>query len=190
MRKFGWIAAILGIVAFLSGCAPENASVHYLTPAQEEAASKAALEERTKSLGLKWDYYTEDDSIGNGTVKRAIVNSVNEIDFGFPYQGKQRGRLEIRTHPRYGKDVILAIDRGQFLCHTGGCSVTIQFDDEDYIYTYEATEPSSGSTTALFIRGYSPFLSHARKAQRVRVEAEFYQEGPRTFEFDVSGLKW
>lgn len=184
-----WVGLALALV-FLSGCTPETNSVHYLTPAQQEAADKAALAERVRALGTKWDYYTEEDSIGNGTVKRAIVNSTNEVEFGSPYEGAQRGTLEIRQHPRYGKNVILSIRRGQFLCRTGGCSVTIQFDDQEYIYTYEAVEPASGSTTSLFINGYAAFLQHARKARRVRIEAQFFQESPQTFEFDVSGLKW
>ena len=34
------------------------------------------------------------------------------------------------------------------------------------------------------------FIDELRKAKRLKIEADFFQEGPRVFEFDVRGLNW
>ena len=104
-------------------------------------------------------------------------------------RGAQRAWLQLRSHPRYGKHVILSIERGQFLCGIDPCNVTVRFD-QGTPQTYTALEPADHSTTVLFIRNYDRFLANLRKSRQVYLEAQFYQEGPRVFEFDVAGLKW
>ena len=99
------------------------------------------------------------------------------------------GLLELRIHPRYGKDVILSIEHGQFLCGIDPCNVIVRFD-QGAPQTYTALRPADHSTTVLFIRNYDRFLANLRKSRQVYIEAQFYQEGPRVFEFDVAGLKW
>jgi len=80
---------------------------------------------------------------------------------------------------------MLAIDKGQFLCGVIECSILVRFDDGQPL-TYRAVQPSDYGTTTLFIKNYDGFAARMLKAQRVKVQAEFYQEGNQTFEFDVS----
>lgn len=127
--------------------------------------------------------------MGRGTIRQATVRSLNEVNFHFPYQGAQRATLVLRVHPKHGRDVILTIEKGQFLCRLDECSVAVKFDQgkpRDFV----AVGPADNNTTTLFIRGYERFVAAARKAKKIYVEAQFYQEGTRVFEFDVSGLKW
>ncbi len=154
--------------------------------ADEEAAKK---EREAQQLGLRWSYEESPDEMGRGNIKTAAIRSVNEIQFKFPYQGAQRAWLQLRLHPRYGKDVILSIERGQFLCRIDTCNVTVRFD-QGTPQTYTALGPADHSTTVLFIRTYDRFLANLRKSRQVYIEAQFYQEGLRVFEFDVAGLKW
>jgi hypothetical protein len=127
--------------------------------------------------------------MGRGIIKTATVNSVNEINFAFPYTGPQRGTLGTSHNPKYGKDVILSIARGQFLCGINGCKVSVRFDDGK-AQRYSAKEPADYSTTYLFLSNYDRFVSGLRKAKKVYIEASFNQEATRAFEFEVSGLKW
>ena len=122
-------------------------------------------------------------------VRLAIIETINEFEFGFPYQGAQRGRLFLRVHPRYGRDVFLVIRRGQFLCRPDDCRVMVRFDDSPG-QRFNAAEPANFDSTTLFIRDYDKFLGGLSKAKKLYIEVAFYQEGSRTFEFDVSGLKW
>ncbi len=176
--------------------ASEQARLATMTPeqrAQEEKQlrEKAAAEEdlRLQGLGLRWNYHELPDQMGRGTIRMANVLSVNEIEFGFPYQGSQRGILQLRIHPEYGKSVILTIHRGQFLCGLDECVVLVRFD-EGKPQTYRASEPTDNSTTYIFLHPYDRFLTGLRKSKKVYIEAQFYQEGSRVIEFDTSGLKW
>jgi hypothetical protein len=159
------------------------------TPEQRARAAKEQLDQEGRRIGLKWRYDESDDQMGRGRVRRAAVNSLNEVNFDFPYGGDQRGTLTVRVHPKFGKDVILAIDKGQFLCGFDGCSVAVRFD-EGKAQTFSAVGPGDHSTAALFFRGYERFVASTKKAKRVYIEAQFYQQGSRVFEFDVSDFNW
>jgi len=153
---------------------------------QEQALAK--INEDNKRMGLRWNYTESPESMG-GTVKTAYVLSNNQISFGFPYKGLQRARLSLRIHPRYGKDVILSLDKGQFLCGYSNCGVTVKFDN-GISQRYTATEPADNSSNTLFLRNYSKFVQNAKRSKKVYIEATFYQEGNRVFEFDIEDLKW
>lgn len=59
----------------------------------------------------KWDYYSFEDKMTGNKTYQASMKSINGLNFGFPYQGSQKATLTLRTHPRYGKDLILRIER-------------------------------------------------------------------------------
>jgi hypothetical protein len=136
-----------------------------------------------------WVYHTSEDEMGRGTIRTARISSANTVSFGSPYEGPQHARLSLRVHPRYGKDVFLAVERGQFLCGLEDCTVEVSFDGAKP-QTYRVVEPSDHCTTMLFIQDYDSFVAKARKAKIVKIEAQFYEEGNRVFEFHVEGLKW
>ncbi len=139
--------------------------------------------------GEQWMYGQSEDPMGKGKTYSATVQSTNTVSFDFPYSGAQHATLTLRTHPRYGKDVILRIERGQFLCNSyDGCNVLVRFDDREP-QTFSAAGPSDKSTETLFIRNYSRFVEAMLKAERVRISAEVYQEGSPVFEFDVRGFE-
>lgn len=136
-----------------------------------------------------WIYSTKADQMGRGFIKNAFTTSINTVSFGFPYQGDQHGTLLLRNHPRYGKDIIFNIEKGQFLSGIDGCEVLVRFDENKPI-TFRAVGPEDNSTTAIFIKGYSQFVKSLKRSKKVKIEAPFYQEGQRVFEFNVEGLVW
>lgn len=174
----------------------EQARLAAMTPEQRAEAEKkrkaqemARQEAEQRRLGLMWNYEESQDSMGRGTIKNAFVKSLNQVEFDFPYKGPQRATLQLRIHPKYGKDVILSIDRGQFLCGIDGCSVNVRFGSGKPV-AYRVSEPADHSTTHLFIGSYEQFSANTKKVGRVSIEAQFFQQGNRVFEFDVTGLKW
>lgn len=136
-----------------------------------------------------WKYQVSTDKMGRGDIKTASVFSLNTVNFAFPYAGEQLAILQLRIHPKFGNDIQLIIPRGQFLCGIYNCQVSIRFDDGKP-HNYIAVAPADHSTNLLFIRGYNKFLAAARKSKKVYIEALFFQQGSRVFEFDISGLKW
>ena len=104
--------------------AAEQARIAALPPehqaAEKERLAQEALakqEQHLQSMGLRWNYEESPDKMGRGAIKQAYISSLNEIEFDFPYREPQRATLQLRKHPKYGNDVILSIERGQFLCH-------------------------------------------------------------------------
>ncbi|WP_228939228.1 zinc ribbon domain-containing protein [Paraburkholderia saeva] len=160
------------------------ASTSASAPAQVAEETPASAPVQTPA---NWNYEQREDDMQKGTNRFAYVVSTNDLTFNFPYNRAQHARLLLRKHVRFGNDVILSVERGQFLCHINSCSVTIRFDDGAGV-KYSATEPESNSSTALFIQPYNKFYAAMLKAKRVRIEATFFQEGNRTMDFDVSGF--
>lgn len=157
---------------------------------KELADRKAAVELAARNAqGLAWTYAESKDAMSDAAVRTATISSMNQIEFHFPYQGLQRAALQLRAHPRHGKDVILRIAKGQFNCRVDDCEVKVRFGDGK-AQAWRMLQPEDHSTTALFFDEEARFVSNLRKASTVRVEAPFFQSGNRVFEFRVDGLEW
>ncbi len=139
-------------------------------------------------VGQQWRYDASEEKMSGGVRKVASVESTNTVDFDFPYKGSQNGTITLRTDPQHGKDVMFRIERGQILCPSyDGCTVQVRFDDEKAT-AFSASGPADHSSTVIFLNDYSRFLAKLRKAKRVRVSVNIYQQGSPIFEFDVSGF--
>ena len=126
--------------------------------------------------------------MGKGRIHQAIAVSTNMVKFEFPYNGLQRGTLLLRTHPKSGKDVILSIERGQFLVRSYEDSkALVRFDDGEPI-GYAVVGAEDHSTDMVFFRDYQSFVERMLKAKRVRVSVPIYRQGSPVFEFEVSGF--
>jgi len=136
-----------------------------------------------------WDYRDEKDEMSGGTIKWATIDSSNQVTFGSPYGGPQHATLHLRIHPRRGRNAILSVKRGQFLCHSDSCSVLVRFDDGKPV-RFSAVEPADHSSEYIFIQNYARFFSGLKGATILRVEANFFHQGAHIFEFNVGGLRW
>jgi hypothetical protein len=151
-----------------------------------DAEARAAQE--ADRLARKWSYSTEPDQMTGGTTRAATIRSENTVNFDFPYQGPQSGRLTLRRHPQYGREVFLRIEQGQFLCRSyEDCTVRVRFDDGP-LERWAGLGPSDGTSTVIFIRNYDRFVQRLRQSETVRIQAEVYQEGAPFFEFQVGGF--
>lgn len=65
----------------------------------------------------------------------------------------------------------------------------VKFDDAKPV-RFTAVGPADYSSDTLFIRNTSRFVASARKAKKVQIEATFYQDGDRQFEFPIQNLAW
>lgn len=157
--------------------------------AQAEAAAEKAREQALIASGVRWRYSESADEMGRGTVRNAIARSVNAHEFKFPYAGEQRASLQVRKHPKHGTDVIFFIERGQFVCDVYTCAVTLRYDDRPPV-TVAASKPADHDTTTVFFPNAGDMIRQLVRSKRLRVEANYYNNGSRVFEFDVSGLEW
>ncbi len=166
--------------------------------AREEAERRALADRKQKAeqeqfrqamdaklAEFKWKYQTVTDALTSKPAYHARVSSINRVNFGFPYQGEQRGVLVLRTHPQYGKDVFVRVDRGQMLVSSfQESNVKVVFDQGSPI-TYRVAAPADHSNTTAFIRDYHGFVERMLKAKKVKISVPFYQQGEVVFEFNV-----
>jgi hypothetical protein len=165
-------------------------------PRGPEDRQRSAPGETTSTAGMpqavateeQWSYTASEAQMTGGTRYVASVESTNTVNFRFPYDGTQHGRLILRTDPQHGKDVMFRLEKGQILCLSyESCTVQVRFDDEKPS-SFSATGPADRSSEVVFLNDYSRFLAKMRKAKRVRIAVNLYQQGSPVFEFDVSGF--
>jgi len=158
------------------------------------AASKAAgvdasSGQKSKSTATKWTYSADIDPMSGKEARYASVDADSDLDFSFPYQKPNRPSIFIRVHPKYGTDVILRVEKGQFICRYDSCSVMVRFDDKPAV-RFTATQPSDNSSTSLFLSPSKKMIAGLKTSTVVRVQATFYQEGDQIMTFQTTGLSW
>lgn len=160
--------------------------------AERERAAKAAAEaemRRKYAEGLVWRWSSSRDPMSDGTILSNWVRSSDTFSFGFPYGGAQRATLEIRTHPRWGRAVLLSVERGQFACGApDDCEARIRFDDGP-VQGWRLGTPSDHASDTRFVLDHTRFVRAVSRSKKVRVEVGFFQEGTRTFEFETVGYE-
>jgi|GEM_PF-492338 len=170
----------------------------YREEVQKREAERAAREEQTQKADqarlameamlaeFKWKYHVTNDELTSKPTYIAVVQSINQVSFDFPYQGIQRGELMLRTHPQHGEDLILRVEKGQMLVRSyEDTTVEVVFDEGSPV-SYSVVGPSDHGTASLFIRDYSGFVGRMMKAKNVKISVPFYQQGNVVFEFNVS----
>jgi hypothetical protein len=144
------------------------------------------IKEINRMAEFKWKYHVTTDKLTDKPTYLAVVKSINQVSFGFPYEGAQRGELMQRTHPQHGKDLILSVEKGQMLVRSyEDTTVEVVFDQGTPI-SYKVAGPADHSTTSLFIRNSQGFIESMLKAKKVKISVPFYQQGNVFFEFNVS----
>lgn len=147
--------------------------------------STVKLEKIKKS---NWSYYTDKDEMRNTTDYGVINQSLDKLYFDFPYQGGSITSLIIRKTSRFGKDVFIKIEPGQFSCGLD-CTISAKFDD-GAVEKFSATGASDGSHNLLFISNYTRFVKKLKNAKKLILEIEFYNQGLHQIKFDIQELKW
>lgn len=136
----------------------------------------------------QWEYRNGEDKMTGKKTFFANITSTNTVSFSSPYEGEQYASLTIRDDPKYGKDIIFRIEKGQILCHSyNECTVLVRFDEESPS-KYFANPPADNSSETIFISNYGRFAAKLTKAKLVRISPTIYQEGNPIFEFNISGF--
>ena len=153
---------------------------HYDAP---KAVSSAAPQ-------LKVAYVEYLDEMGRITAKTANLVSSNTVRFfGFPYEGEIHAWLTLQNSPKPGQDIMLRVERGQFVSSYTKDFATVRFDDGEW-QMFTIGDPEGGTSDHRFIHDNGTFINQLRQAKSLKIKADFYEEGSRVFEFDVRGLDW
>jgi hypothetical protein len=151
---------------------------------RKEAAAKLEAERIARG---DWTYSTGTDEATGKTTKSAFLTSKNSMNFDSPYEGIQYGRFVVRNHPRFGVDAYLSIDKGQLLCNSYSNSTVLVRFDNGAASSYSCGEPADYSSDVVFIRGVGRLENRMKTAKKMFITISVYNEGSRTWEFNVRG---
>jgi hypothetical protein len=137
-----------------------------------------------------WNYEASTDKMTGKKSAEAQTVSDNSLSFDFPYKGTNRGYITVRQHPQYGLDVLISIDKGQMLCSSYDCKVSIKFDDAPPV-RFNGNGPADHSSQTIFLQGAAKFIASAKKAKKILVQFNAYQNGAPVLEFSTpQPLDW
>ncbi|MGA2778471.1 MAG: hypothetical protein ABSF94_13025 [Steroidobacteraceae bacterium] len=197
----------MGMIALaaLMGCSPSARQ----TPSDEAPASGASaagdpsaevnVQNAKPAARTTWAYHEEIVPATKEKLVFASVNSLNTIEFGFPYAGAQRATLLLQPRS-HSPTIRLIIENGQFLCRSStdgsnGCYVPVKFDNGGLDIWY-AQMSNDGRTNVLDFgtpdddpkNGASCIADELAKMKSLSLKVTFYYEGDRTVDFNVAGL--
>ncbi len=140
--------------------------------------------------GSKWSYSEQTDKMRGRTDQFASLDSDNQADFDFPYNGGATLAVQLQKYKSANTEVLLRISKGQFVCHsfTGG-TVQVKFDNGP-LKRFACSDTSDGDTSVIFLRPAGAFIAALKASKTLMVEAEFFQAGSRQFTFTSAGLQW
>jgi hypothetical protein len=133
------------------------------TQTKVEYERRVLAEQRAKDHAAgSWVYSTSEDEMGPGTVKLGWVASINRVNLDFPYEGEQYAYLQLRNSPKFGKDIMFGVRRGQFGSTYERNYVTVKFDDGP-LQKFVITEAANGTSGLLFIGDQTRFVPVTEK---------------------------
>lgn len=178
-------ACLIGLGAIASMCDDEKTS--------SISSSTITPKEETNNKKVKtWEEKSEKDPMSDKMSYFATIESDNEEQFQFPYDGGSRLIICVRKSPKFGEDVILKITKGQLLSSEFQTNnqLNVRFDDNP-AKKYRTVDPADLSPDQLFLKNAKDFIANAKKAKTIRIEVPVYQEGMRLFTYRLDEpLKW
>jgi hypothetical protein len=140
-------------------------------------------------IASKWNYETVADKMSGKVAQYATVDAQESLRFKFPYTGTNMPTLMLRKHPKYGTDVLLQVDKGQFLCGVSSCSVLVKIDNNPPV-RYTANGSGDHDPKVLFISPSQKLIAAIKNSKEVNIQATFYHEGEPIMTFPTAGLVW
>ncbi len=151
------------------------------------ALSTSTAEKPSETISA-WSYSEDEDKMTSKKINYASVTAKDELEFDFPYNGGAVATFTIRKKNNR-TDIYLQVSKGQFNNTFDGGQIRIRFD-ENSPKKYSFSGASDASSDIIFINSTKDVISKIKVSKKMLVEAEFFNEGNRQMEFDITGLKW
>jgi hypothetical protein len=130
-----------------------------------------------------WNYGQTTDKMTGKVTKFACLDSEDQLQFGFPYDGGSTGTICLRR--RQELEAFFKIDKGQILCGVDECEATLRVDGGQP-FKMSGSESSDDDSRFMFLDPASRLLALARKAKEIKIETLYFEEGSKTLTFEPS----
>lgn len=194
--KKGWFiaTAVIVVLLIIGRLKNDDSSQKEKQTAQtNDATEKNEVEKKTTLTSEKpkeiWNYLESSDQMTGEKSFFASTNSTNQLKFDFPYNGGSDFVLTVQK-TKSGSEVYLKVSKGQFMSSYNGSEYCrVKFDDGETT-NFKYVGPSDYSSDILFFQNVKGFLKKLKTAEKLMIEAPFYDEGRQIIYFDVKGLLW
>lgn len=136
-------------------------------------------------VGNSWEESTLRDAMTDKEARVFHLKSSESLRLEFPYGGNNMGHLWVRI-PDSGEQVAyLELDKGNLICGYRDCHMMVRFDDGKP-QRFNASKADDHSSNVLFFNDAKRFIAAARKAKRILVEVQFFQQGSPVIKFEAA----
>jgi hypothetical protein len=134
-----------------------------------------------------WKYNNNADKQTGGNIHSASIESKKLIILR-PKHTEGSGTLIIREM-RGRSQVFLSLNEGQFISEIPSLGINVSFDNGK-IETWSCDTIEGTTNSAIIVLSSLKFISTIKMAKNLRIDANIYNKGLQTLEFDVDGLEW
>ncbi len=184
-NKAAYMVLIVLTVAFASCGGPAGTSSQTDSTATKNPSPNSPTGGQPKE---NWQYSQDSDKMTSKIQYFASVDATEQLQLKAPYDGGVTASVLIRNTTGEN-EVLLQISKGQFLASLDGENIQVRFDTAK-AETYSCSGPSDYSSTVLFLHSSQKFIANLKKAKKLLIGAEMYDNGVQQMEFNVEGLKW
>jgi len=188
----GWkigVTAIIGLIVIANlGDKKDKSTTSSSSTTITQETNTSSNVETPKTETTKWSFTEDIDKMSSKKVNYASIDANEELNFEFPYNGGSVATFTVRKK-NGTNDIYLSVSKGQFNSTFDGGQVRIKFD-ENSPRKYSFSSASDNSSDVIFINSTSDVISRLKNSKKMIIETEFFNEGTRQIEFDVTGFKW
>lgn len=173
------------VKVYTSSSSSSSFAESYSSANSSTASSSTAQEVSSGNISYG-EYKSRTSGTDELVVKTASVRSSGPIRLGVPYTGDNYGRLSVRK-TGHTTDIIFSVDRGKIKSTHQGSGIKVTFDNNKTL-SFSGAVTAKGRASNIILTDSKTFLQALKNARKLRIEVDFYSEGKRMCEFDVSTL--
>jgi len=158
------------------------------TPVNVLSKTLSDTVKKADTIKSDWNYSDDINKMDDSKISYARLSSTNNLNLSAPYDGDNEAHITVRKKEG-SNNVILQIDKGQFMGDVYGTNIRVRFDTNKP-EQYYCSKSSDDDPAVLFISSANKFISKLKKSNKVLIEAVVYQDGTQQLEFNTTGFKW
>lgn len=176
------------VVLFVSWVYSLAGTLNRNFPTKKIEKESKAIQHTDDSLE-HWIYQQFIDKMTSDTVYYAEVYAHETLQLKFPYDGGTYAALVIRYKDGVN-NVYLKVSKGQFnIGPLESVNFRVRFDDNKPIYV-RVDLPADDRSNIVFLHPPGKLIPMMKKAKKMLIEAQFFQDNSYVLSFNVSKLKW
>jgi len=178
------IAFLVLSTILMTSCNNKSTSDEELDQFAKEAYQNQFADDST----IVWNYHSTYNKIAGDSSYHAEIYTKKKLQFFSPYNGGSDVVIHVRRDEQ-DNNVFITIAPGMFVTHSSGGKIRAKFGASKAL-VFSTSMSSDNSDDTLFIDDADKFINLIKSNDSLILELEFYKEGVRQVEYNISKFKW